>query len=136
MTQTLKIEPSTPIELKRPSGLKGKVYLQAIIDAFVKLNPRWMVRNPVMFVTEVGSILTTALWIQALLGHGEVPAAFVGGVTLWLWLCVLFANFSEALAEGRGKAQAAALRRTRRETQAKKLNKVDRRIKIQSCPFE
>ena len=134
MTQTLKIEPSTPIELKRPSGLKGKVYLQAIIDAFVKLNPRWMVRNPVMFVTEVGSILTTVLWIQALLGHGEAPVAFVGGVTLWLWLCVLFANFSEALAEGRGKAQAAALRRTRRETQAKKLNKADRESKYTLVP--
>ena len=134
MTQTLKIEPTTPIELKRASGLKGKVYLQAIIDAFVKLNPRWMVRNPVMFVTEVGSILTTVLWIQALLGHGEAPVAFVGGVTLWLWLCVLFANFSEALAEGRGKAQAAALRRTRRETQAKKLNKVDRESKYSLVP--
>jgi len=129
MTQDLKTESSTPIELKRPTGLKGKVYLQAAIDAFVKLNPRWMVRNPVMFVTEVGSILTTALWIQALLGHGEAPIAFVGGVTLWLWLCVLFANFSEALAEGRGKAQAAALRRTRRETHAKKLNKIDRESK-------
>jgi K+-transporting ATPase ATPase B chain len=134
MTQTLKIEPLTPIELKRPSGLKSKVYLQAIIDAFVKLNPRWMVRNPVMFVTEVGSILTTVLWIQALWGHGEVPAAFVGGVTLWLWLCVIFANFSEALAEGRGKAQAAALRRTRRETQAKKLNKIERESKYNLIP--
>ena len=81
MTQTSKIEPSNPIELKRPSSLKSKVYLQAGIDAFVKLNPRWMVRNPVMFVTEVGSILTTVLWIQALSGHGEVPVAFVGGVT-------------------------------------------------------
>ena len=80
------------------------IYRQAIIDALVKLNPRWMVRNPVMFVTEIGSILTTVLWVQALLGHGEAKAAFVGGVTLWLWLCVLFANFSEALAEGRGKA--------------------------------
>ncbi len=98
------------------------IYRQAIIDALVKLNPRWMIRNPVMFVTEIGSILTTVLWVQALLGHGEAKAAFVGGVALWLWLCVLFANFSEALAEGRGKAQAAALRRTRRETQAKKLS--------------
>jgi potassium-transporting ATPase ATP-binding subunit len=98
------------------------VYRQAIIAAFIKLNPRWMVRNPVMFVTEVGSILTTALWIQSLFGHGEVNPAFVGGVTLWLWLCVLFANFSEALAEGRGKAQADELRRTRHETQAKKLS--------------
>jgi K+-transporting ATPase ATPase B chain len=126
MTQTLKIEPTNTAELKRPSSLQRKVYLQAVIDAFVKLNPRWMVRNPVMFVTEVGSVLTTVLWIQALLGHGEAPTMFVGSVTLWLWLCVIFANFSEALAEGRGKAQAAALRRTRRETHAKKLSKIDR----------
>jgi len=81
-----------------------------------------MIRNPVMFITEVGSVLTTVLWVQALTGHGEAKAAFVGGVALWLWLCVLFANFSEALAEGRGKAQAAALRRTRMETQVKKLS--------------
>ena len=134
MAQTLKIEPTTPLELKKTSGLQGSVYLHAAIDAFVKLNPRWMVRNPVMFVTEVGSILTTALWIQALLGHGEVPVTFVGGVTLWLWLCVIFANFSEALAEGRGKAQAAALRRTRRETQAKKLNKAEREAKYTLIP--
>jgi K+-transporting ATPase ATPase B chain len=98
------------------------IYRQAINDALLKLNPRWMVRNPVMFVTEIGSILTTVLWIQALMDHGEAKIAFVGGVTLWLWLCVLFANFSEALAEGRGKAQAVALRRTRRETEAKKLS--------------
>jgi K+-transporting ATPase ATPase B chain len=106
---------------KKPSRLGQRVYRHAIIEAFLKLNPRWMIRNPVMFVTEVGSVLTTALWLQALLGHGEARAAFVGGVALWLWLCVLFANFSEALAEGRGKAQAAALRRTRKETQAKRL---------------
>ncbi len=105
------------LKQRRERGL----YRRAIIEAFVKLNPRWMVRNPVMFVTEVGSVLTTMLWVQALFGHGEVNAGFVGGITLWLWLCVLFANFSEALAEGRGKAQAAALRRTRQETQAKKL---------------
>jgi potassium-transporting ATPase ATP-binding subunit len=106
---------------KKKSRLGLRMYRRAIIDSFLKLNPRWMIRNPVMFVTEVGSILTTALWVQALSGHGEVRAAFVGGVALWLWLCVLFANFSEALAEGRGKAQAAALRRTRKGTQAKRL---------------
>ena len=83
--------------------LGRQVYRQAIIDAFLKLNPRWMVRNPVMFVTEVGSILTTALWVQALLGHGEARAGFIGGVSLWLWLCVLFANFSTALAESGAK---------------------------------
>ncbi len=107
---------------KKQQLLERNLYRQAIIDALVKLNPRWMIRNPVMFVTEVGSVLTTVLWILALLGHGEARAYFVGGVALWLWLCVIFANFSEALAEGRGKAQAAALRRTRRETQAKRLS--------------
>ena len=91
-----------------------------MVDAFIKLDPRWMVRNPVMFVVEVGSLLTTLLWLQALLGHGEAPAGFIGAVALWLWFTVLFANFSEALAEGRGKAQAEALRRTRQETQAKR----------------
>ena len=106
----------------RPSSKGWDIYRRALLDAFVKLNPRWMLRNPVMFVTEVGSVLTTALWIQALSGHGEAKPAFIGGIALWLWLCVLFANFSEALAEGRGKAQAAALRRTRRETKAKKLS--------------
>jgi len=98
-----------------------RVYTQAAIDALAKLNPRWMVRNPVMFVVEVGSILTTTLWVQALLGHGEARAGFIGAIALWLWLTVLFANFSEALAESRGKAQAAALRRARQETQAKRL---------------
>ena len=106
----------------QPSSKGWEIYRRALLDAFVKLNPRWMLRNPVMFVTEVGSVLTTALWIQALSGHGEAKTAFIGGIALWLWLCVLFANFSEALAEGRGKAQAAALRRTRRETRAKKLS--------------
>ncbi|MGB8264651.1 MAG: potassium-transporting ATPase subunit KdpB, partial [Dehalococcoidales bacterium] len=114
----------------KEKGSSRQIYQHAIIDAFAKLDPRWMIHNPVMFVTEVGSFLTTVLWIQALAGHGEDPAGFVGGVALWLWLCVLFANFSEALAEGRGKAQAAALRRTRRETHAKKLAKPDR-----NCPY-
>ena len=109
---------STPEKQPR---LGRRLYRRAIIDAFVKLNPRWMIHNPVMFVTEIGSVLTTVLWLQALFGHGEAPAAFIGGVALWLWLCVLFANFSEALAEGRGKAQAAALRKTRKETQGKRL---------------
>jgi potassium-transporting ATPase ATP-binding subunit len=102
-----------------------QIYRQALLDSIIKLNPRWMLRNPVMFVTEVGSVLTTILWIQALTGHGEAGSAFIGGVALWLWLCVLFANFSEALAEGRGKAQAAALRRTRSETKAKQLPRAD-----------
>jgi K+-transporting ATPase ATPase B chain len=113
--------------LKKQSSLGRELYQRAIVNAFVKLNPRWMVRNPVMFVVEVGSLLTTMLWVQALTGHGEAPAGFIGVVALWLWFTVLFANFSEAVAEGRGKAQAEALRRTRKETQAKKLRQPDRR---------
>src|ERR1035437_5042256 len=91
-----------------------------------------MVRDPVMFVTAVGSVRTSVLWIQALLGHGEARTSFIGGVTLWLWLCVLFANFSEALAEGRGKAQAAALRRTRKDTTAKKLSRPQHEAECES----
>ncbi|HLF27688.1 MAG TPA: potassium-transporting ATPase subunit KdpB [Anaerolineae bacterium] len=94
---------------------------RAIVDSFRKLNPRVQVRNPVMFVVLVGSVLTTALFIQALLGQGEAPAGFIFGVSLWLWFTVLFANFAEAMAEGRGKAQADALRKARRDIIAKKL---------------
>jgi len=98
----------------------------AVIDSFRKLDPRLMIRNPVMFVVYVGSFLTTGLWVQALAGKGEAPAGFILAVALWLWFTVLFANFAEAMAEGRGKAQAAALRQTRRATTAKKLASTDR----------
>ncbi|MGD0589374.1 MAG: potassium-transporting ATPase subunit KdpB [Bacteroidota bacterium] len=98
------------------------MFRRALFDSFVKLNPWSMARNPVMFVVEVGSVLTFALWIQALFGTGEAPAWYIGFVSLWLWFTVLFANFSEALAEGRGKAQAEALRRSRRDTTAKRLH--------------
>ncbi|HNC50780.1 MAG TPA: potassium-transporting ATPase subunit KdpB [Accumulibacter sp.] len=93
----------------------------ATLDAFRKLDPRVQWRNPVMFVVYVGSLLTTALWIQALAGEGEAPAGFILAVALWLWFTVLFANFAEALAEGRSKAQAASLRGLKQETLAKKL---------------
>jgi K+-transporting ATPase ATPase B chain len=105
-----------------PAGLRRR----AIIDSFAKLDPRVQVRNPVMFVVEVGSVLTTLLFVQALGGHGEEQAGFIGWVAAWLWFTVLFANFAEAVAEGRGKAQAEALRRMRRETAAKKLQRPDR----------
>jgi len=107
--------------LRKPLGLTGEMYRRALLDSLKKLSPHWMMRNPVMFVVEVGSVLTTALWIQALAGQGEAPAWYIGFVSLWLWFTVLFANFSEALAEGRGKAQAEGLRRARRETMAKRL---------------
>jgi K+-transporting ATPase ATPase B chain len=107
---------------KRPRRLLlPAIYRRAVIDAIVKLDPRQMIRNPVMFVVEAGSALTTLLWIQAVLGNGEAPAGFIGAISAWLWFTVLFANFAEALAEGRGKAQAESLRKMRQDTMAKKL---------------
>ena len=94
----------------------------AIVDSFKKLTPRTQFRNPVMFCVYVGSILTTILWIAALGGQAEAPAGFILAVTLWLWFTVLFANFAEALAEGRSKAQAASLRSAKKDVIAKKLN--------------
>src|SRR5215216_2560404 len=94
---------------------------RAIIDSFLKLDPRHQVKNPVMFVVEVGSVLTTCLFLQALVGDGEAPTGFILAISLWLWFTVVFANFAEAMAEGRGKAQADTLRRARRDVQAKKL---------------
>ncbi len=94
---------------------------QAVVDSFKKLSPRQQMKNPVMFVVWVGSILTTALFFQALGGHGEAPAGFILAITLWLWFTVLFANFAEAVAEGRSRAQAASMRNAKRDIQAKKL---------------
>src|SRR5467141_1527617 len=85
------------------------------------LDHRWQARNPVMFVVEVGSVIATYVFIVGLLG-GKSDTSFVGQVALWLWFTVLFANFAEALAEGRGKAQAASLRRARSQTVAKRLD--------------
>ncbi len=93
----------------------------ALLDALRKLDPRVQWRNPVMFVVYVGAILTTILWAQALLGRGEAPPWFILNVTVWLWFTALFANFAEALAEGRGKAQAAALRGIKQTVVAKQL---------------
>ncbi|MFA4826119.1 MAG: potassium-transporting ATPase subunit KdpB [Methanoregula sp.] len=107
---------------KRNSGaVLPAIYQRAVIDAVMKLDPRLMIRNPVMFVVEAGSALTTLLWLQALTGNGEAPAGFIGAISAWLWFTVLFANFAEALAEGRGKAQAESLRKMRQDTMAKKL---------------
>ena len=92
----------------------------AIKASFAKLSPRVQWRNPVMFVVYIGSILTTLLGLQALQGKGEAPVAFIFSVALWLWFTVLFANFAEALAEGRSKAQAASLRSLKKSTWAKK----------------
>ena len=93
---------------------------RAVQDAFVKLAPAHMVRNPVMFVVLVGSVFTTFALVRDAVG-GAPDLGFLFQLALWLWFTVLFANFAEAMAEGRGKAQADELRKTRRLTQAKRL---------------
>jgi potassium-transporting ATPase ATP-binding subunit len=98
--------------------LDPPIVKQAIIDSFVKLNPRHQVRNPVMFVVFIGSILTTLL---VFVGEPGISTPFILSVSVWLWFTVLFANFAEAMAQGRGKAQADTLRRARKDTPAKKL---------------
>src|SRR5215813_10185981 len=110
---------------KTQSLFEPTIIRQAIADAFRKLGPRHQIKNPVMFVVWLGSILTTLLFGQALVGTGEAPAGFILSITLWLWFTVLFANFAEAMAEGRGKAQADSLRRARQELTAKKLGSVE-----------
>ncbi len=111
---------------ERTADRKGKLLDMAllrrsVIDSFKKLNPVTLVRNPVMFVVEIGALITTYFFIKALVkGAG---ASFTGQVSLWLWITVLFANFAEAVAESRGRAQAETLRRTRVETTAKRLDK-------------
>ncbi len=120
--------------IRKRSHLTFELYRRAAADALLKLDPRQQVRNPVMFVVEVGSLLTTALFVQALCGRGEAHPAFIGAVAAWLWFTVLFASFAEALAEGRGKAQAEALRRTRQETLAKVLRRPERGAQRQEVP--
>ena len=94
---------------------------RAAVDSFVKLDPRVQVRNPVMFIVELGSLLTTLTWIGELIGGTGHPA-FTGQVAFWLWFTVVFANFAEAVAEGRGKAQADTLRKARTDTVANRLD--------------
>ncbi|WP_347987245.1 potassium-transporting ATPase subunit KdpB [Methylomonas sp. AM2-LC] len=104
------------------SLLDKKLLQEALFAAFLKLTPQQQWKNPVMFVVYLGSLLTTVLWLQALDGQGEESAGFVLSITLWLWFTVLFANFAEAVAEGRSKAQAAFLRSAKRDIAAKKLD--------------
>ncbi len=94
----------------------------ALRDALRKLDPRSQWRNPVMFIVWIGAFSLSGLWLQALQGQGEAPAWFIGANALWLWFTVLFANFAEALAEGRSKAQAASLRGLKKRAMAKVLN--------------
>src|SRR5262245_10930437 len=116
-----KIKMTNPHSHHRRPLLDPAIVRRALWDAVIKLDPRIQVRNPVLFTVLVGSVATTLLFFERLAaGSGESPW-FVAGVSLWLWFTVLFANFAEAMAEGRGKAQADALRATRQHVTAKKL---------------
>jgi len=115
------------MEPKAQAMFEPTLVRRAIRDSFVKLNPRTQVKNPVMFVVFVGSILTTFLGFQAIAGQGEASASFILWISVWLWFTVLFANFAEAMAEGRGKAQADSLRSAKKDVPAKKIAGTDRK---------
>ncbi|MGF1431415.1 potassium-transporting ATPase subunit KdpB [Kitasatospora sp. LaBMicrA B282] len=119
MSSTLTPAPVQQAEAQQPHRVKSglldpKLIVASIPDAFKKLDPRVMIKNPVMFVVEVGSVVTTV-------SACAKPSVFAWAITLWLWLTVVFANLAEAVAEGRGKAQADTLRRTKTETMARRL---------------
>ncbi|MGY3407424.1 K+-transporting ATPase B subunit [Bradyrhizobium sp. GM5.1] len=109
--------------------LDPKIVVPAIRASFIKLDPRLMIKNPVMFVVEIVAALTTVIFLRDLLTAGE-NLGFTFQIIVWLWFTVLFANFAEAVAEGRGKAQAESLRKTRTESQAKLLTGSDRTFKL------
>jgi potassium-transporting ATPase ATP-binding subunit len=112
---------TAPPRPARAQGLAAVPWRDALLDSLRKLSPRRQVKSPVMFVVWIGAVLTTGLAVQAMFGHGEARAGFIIAISAWLWFTVIFANLAEAAAEGRGKAQAAALRRSRSEVFAKRL---------------
>jgi potassium-transporting ATPase ATP-binding subunit len=130
---TMQTQQQSPPPVHQPGNLgqarsaAGSMFDPAIVtpalaDAFRKLTPRTQLRNPVMFCVYVGSILTTILWVAALNGQAETSSGFILAIALWLWFTVLFANFAEALAEGRSKAQADSLRSAKHNVVAKRLH--------------
>jgi K+-transporting ATPase ATPase B chain len=124
-TREAALEPGPAVRATRPKNAAGALFEASILEraireSFVKLDPRIVAKNPVMLVVEVGSAVTTYFWIRGLLA-GAPDTLFVGQVALWLWFTVLFANFAEAMAEGRGKAQADTLRKTKTDTLARRL---------------
>lgn len=123
MSQTIQKEMTifTNPPVKKQGMFDSELLMPAIADSFRKLSPATQVRSPVMFVVYVGSIITTLLYVQALFGKGETSPGFILAITVWLWFTVLFANFAEAMAEGRSKAQAASLRSLKQTVVAKKL---------------
>ena len=126
MATTMTPPIADPVTLMPKKGARARplfdrpIMKRALKDSFVKLNPRTMMKNPVMFVVEVGAAMTTILAARDI-ASGAAMAGFTFQITLWLWFTVLFANFAEAMAEGRGKAQADTLRKTKTETTARRL---------------
>jgi K+-transporting ATPase ATPase B chain len=124
-----------------PNSIKAKreIRKRAIIDSFIKLNPKRMLNNPVMFLIEICSILTAVFFIQSFFSTSNESTLFIGLISLWLWFTVLFSNFSEALAEGRGRAEAETLKRMRTTTQVKRLKihcKIKKGMKPKECDWE
>src|SRR5581483_5061395 len=117
------MEPVVKMNKRMPVSamLDPKIMMPAIGSSFRKLDPRLMLKNPVMFVVEIVAALTTVIFIRDLATGGE-HLGFTLQIIVWLWFTVLFANFAEAVAEGRGKAQADSLRKTRTDSQAKLLS--------------
>ncbi|GCE16343.1 potassium-transporting ATPase subunit KdpB [Dictyobacter kobayashii] len=113
------------------SIFNGPIIRRAFVDSLRKLDPRWQLKNPVMFVVEIGSVITTVEFFRYLFTGPSSETLFVLGVTIWLWFTVIFANFAEAMAEGRGKAQADTLRKTRTTTMAKRLKQGKRQADYQ-----
>jgi K+-transporting ATPase ATPase B chain len=114
--------PATTQHRQGASLFRGDIVRRALIDSFIKLDPRVQVRNPVMFVVELGASITTVTWFIQVFGGkalgGNDPAWYTFTISIWLWLTVVFANLAEAFAEGRGRAQADTLRSMRQQTLA------------------
>src|ERR1035437_8096184 len=114
--------PAAPRERQAVSLFRRDIVNRALIDSFIKLDPRVQIRNPVMFVVEIGAAITTVTWVIQVFGGqalgGDDPAWYTVTISAWLWLTVVFANMAEAFAEGRGRAQADTLRAMRQETMA------------------
>src|SRR5580704_848730 len=116
-------QPPRPTERRAVSLFQPEIVRRALIDSVIKLDPRVQIRNPVMFVVEIGATITTVTWLIQVFGGkalgGNDPAWYTFVISFWLWLTVVFANMAEAFAEGRGRAQADTLRSMRQETVAK-----------------
>ena len=118
-------------KVKKTSLADGKMIKRAIKDSFIKLSPMTEAKNPVMFLVYVSAILTTGLFVLSLVGIQDAPAGFIFGVAIILWFTVLFANFAEAIAEGRGKAQADALRASKKDVTAHKIPSITKKEKVE-----